>query len=209
VENVRNASGSMNMTALYIILPILVLVIVMAFFIKAAHTRRKFRNLEQRLAEEEDEDGFYNHYTSMLPGPQELDAASLLTPPVVADKWELPHSCLRCGRVLGSGAFGQVLKGRISCSIIRHRGIKIPDDLIPKGTHFPVAIKIVHENTDQQYVNDFLKEIKMMKAIGYHRNIVSMIGCCTLREPYCLVVEHVPYGDLLSYLCKIRGILHQ
>ena len=43
-----------------------------------------------------------------------------------------------------------------------------------------------------------------MKDIGYHRNLVSILGCCTLREPYCLIVEHVPYGDLLTCLRKIR-----
>ena len=49
----------------------------------------------------------------------------------------------------------------------------------------------------------------MMKDIGYHRNIVSILGCCTLREPYCLIVEHVPYGDLLTYLRKIRHKLQE
>jgi hypothetical protein len=34
-----------------------------------------------------------------------------LPPTVVPDNWEVPHSCLKVGRVLGSGAFGQVLKG--------------------------------------------------------------------------------------------------
>ena len=65
------------------------------------------------------------------------------------------------------------------------------------------------ECTEEKYRQDFLNEIKMMKDIGYHRNIVSILGCCTLREPYCLVVEHVPYGDLLTYLRKIRSKLQQ
>lgn len=60
------------------------------------------------------------------------------------------------------------------------------------------------ENTEQRYVRDFLNEIQMMKDIGYHRNIVSILGCSTLREPICLVVEHLANGDLLSYLRKIR-----
>jgi serine/threonine protein kinase len=45
----------------------------------------------------------------------------------------------------------------------------------------------------------------MMKDIGYHRNIVSILGCCTLRQPYCLVVEHMPHGDLLAYFRNIRN----
>ena len=39
----------------------------------------------------------------------------------VADDWELPHSCMQVGRVLGAGAFGQVLLGRVSRAYLRHR----------------------------------------------------------------------------------------
>lgn len=53
-------------------------------------------------------------------------------------------------------------------------------------------------------MRDFLNEIQMMKDLGYHRNIVSILGCCTLREPFCLVVEHLANGDLLTYLRNIR-----
>jgi len=62
----------------------------------------------------------------------------------------------------------------------------------------------ISEHTEARYVEDFLQEIAMMKELGYHRNIVSLLGCCTLREPYCLVVEFLPYGDLLTYLRNIR-----
>jgi hypothetical protein len=43
-----------------------------------------------------------------------------------------------------------------------------------------------------------------MKSIGFHVNIVSMLGCCTLQDPVCLLVEHLPHGDLRTYLSKIR-----
>ena len=39
----------------------------------------------------------------------------------MADDWELPHSCMQVGRVLGAGAFGQVLLGRVSRAHLRHR----------------------------------------------------------------------------------------
>ena len=47
-------------------------------------------------------------------------------------------------------------------------------------------------------------EINFMKTIGRHENVVTMLGCCTLYPPLCLVVEYVPHGDLLHYLRNLR-----
>lgn len=43
-----------------------------------------------------------------------------------------------------------------------------------------------------------------MKMIGKHENIITILGCCTLYEPICLVVEYAPHGDLLHYLRDLR-----
>ena len=51
---------------------------------------------------------------------------------------------------------------------------------------------------------DFLEEIHLMKSIGLHKNIVNLIGASTHMKPLCLVLEYVPYGDLLHYLRKKR-----
>ena len=58
---------------------------------------------------------------------------------------------------------------------------------------------------DSDQRREFLEEIQLMKAVGSHKNIVNMIGCCTVEEPMFLLVEYVPYGDLLHYLRKRRG----
>ena len=47
---------------------------------------------------------------------------------------------------------------------------------------------------------EFLFEIAMMKLLGAHQNIVSLVGCCTLQEHKFLVIEYVPFGDLLQWL---------
>ena len=52
--------------------------------------------------------------------------------------------------------------------------------------------------------NDFKEEIKVMKDIGFHRNIVNLIGCCTAMAPFCLVIEYMENGDLLHYLKNRR-----
>ena len=52
--------------------------------------------------------------------------------------------------------------------------------------------------------NDFLQEINLMKSIGFHKNIVNLLGASTHMKPLCLVLEYMPYGDLLHYLRKQR-----
>ncbi|XP_046677240.1 tyrosine-protein kinase receptor Tie-1-like [Homalodisca vitripennis] len=44
----------------------------------------------------------------------------------------------------------------------------------------------------------------MMKKVGRHPHIVTMVGCCTLKQPFCMVMEYVPCGDLLAYLRHLR-----
>ena len=45
-----------------------------------------------------------------------------------------------------------------------------------------------------------------MKKISDSRSpfVVNLIGCCTLQEPFCLVLEYVAHGDLLTYLRTMR-----
>lgn len=61
---------------------------------------------------------------------------------------------------------------------------------------------------DSDQRREFLEEIQLMKAVGTHKNIVNMLGCCTVEEPMFLLVEYIPYGDLLHYLRKRRGKVH-
>lgn len=60
------------------------------------------------------------------------------------------------------------------------------------------------DRTDEEAKNQFLEEIELMKAIGSHRNIVSMLGCWVNSDPIFLVLEYVPYGDLLHWLRNKR-----
>ena len=47
-------------------------------------------------------------------------------------------------------------------------------------------------------------EIEQMKLLGSHKNVVSMVGWCTLQEKMFLVIEYVPCGDLLTWLRRRR-----
>lgn len=52
---------------------------------------------------------------------------------------------------------------------------------------------------------DFLQEIGLMKLIGFHKNIINIIGASTMMKPLFLVLEYMPNGDLLHYLRKKRA----
>ncbi|KAJ7374037.1 hypothetical protein OS493_009367 [Desmophyllum pertusum] len=93
------------------------------------------------------------------------------------DKWEMNSDDVTVCGELGHGAFGKVCKG---------------------------ILKTTSENATPDQKNDFLEEISLMKAVGSHKNIVSLIGCCTKSSPNFLVVEFASKGDLLSYLKERR-----
>ena len=57
---------------------------------------------------------------------------------------------------------------------------------------------------NEQDKEQFLEEIDLMKQIGYHTNVLGMIGFWTRSEPFLLLLEYVPRGDLLNWLREKR-----
>ena len=49
-----------------------------------------------------------------------------------------------------------------------------------------------------------LQEIELMKEIGSHKNVLSMLGYWVRSEPIMLILEYVPHGDLLQWLRNKR-----
>ena len=72
------------------------------------------------------------------------------------------------------------------------RYFKVPKLILPLDT------------ADEEARNQLLEEIEIMKAIGSHRNIVSMVGCWVNSDPIFLLLEYVPYGDLQHWLRNKR-----
>ena len=60
------------------------------------------------------------------------------------------------------------------------------------------------DDPSEDQKEEFLQEIEQMKLLGAHQNIVSLVGCCTLQEHKFLVIEYVPFGDLLEWLRRRR-----
>ena len=60
------------------------------------------------------------------------------------------------------------------------------------------------DDPSEAQIEEFTFEIEQMKMLGSHKNVVSMVGCCTLEEKMFLVIEYVPCGDLLTWLRRRR-----
>ena len=56
------------------------------------------------------------------------------------------------------------------------------------------------DDASEDQKEEFLHEMEQMKLLGSHPNIVSLVGCCTLQEHKFLVIEYLPFGDLLQWL---------
>ncbi|KAK2570252.1 Tyrosine-protein kinase receptor torso [Acropora cervicornis] len=109
-----------------------------------------------------------------------------------ADEFEFGYHRLEFKQIIGRGAFGKVF-------LAEAYGI---------GGNEPtslVAVKVLNDKVDEEEIEDFKMEINFMKTLGRHENVVTMLGCCTLYPPLCLIVEYVPYGDLLKYLRNLRN----
>ncbi|XP_058449287.1 uncharacterized protein LOC131429253 [Malaya genurostris] len=109
-----------------------------------------------------------------------------------ADMLEVPHACLRIGREIGKGAFGRVFMASAS---------KLPGY---NGTVI-VAVKQLKKCPKADKFDEFQDEIAMMKRVGRHPNIVTLLGCCTIKEPLTMIMEYIGCGDLLEYLRRIRA----
>ena len=65
----------------------------------------------------------------------------------------------------------------------------------------------VTDNPREEQKQTFLHEISQMKLLGSHPSIVSLVGCGTLQDTKFLVIEYVPYGDLLQWLRRNRRLV--
>ncbi|KAJ7336065.1 hypothetical protein OS493_013442 [Desmophyllum pertusum] len=119
-------------------------------------------------------------------------------------RWEVLPEQVVFKEEIGRGAFGKVLKGTFKES----PGIDVfyepRTQIVDFKAGLTVAIKVLGEKTDEEARNQFLEEIELMKVIGSHRNVVNMLGCWVKSDPIFLLLEYVPYGDLLHWLRKQR-----
>ncbi|XP_065681819.1 angiopoietin-1 receptor isoform X1 [Hydra vulgaris] len=128
------------------------------------------------------------------------------------DEWEvMPHNIFFEEKI-GEGAFGSVYKGTIKSTAfvktnyVNKSQVYFEKNLVGKEPKI-VAIKRLKEGANESEFSDFKDEIILMKSLGYHRNIVNMIGCSTRNKSLCLVLEYLENGDLLSFLRQNRTMI--
>ncbi|XP_045773349.1 fibroblast growth factor receptor 3-like [Maniola jurtina] len=110
------------------------------------------------------------------------------------DEWEVMPSRVHLGPLIGSGAFGRVHAAQLD---------------MPGGETTTVAVKMLSDDATNEEMQDFMREIAMLKHVGYHKHVIRLIACCTRRPPLLALLEHAPRGDLLSLLRTARGKRNQ
>ncbi|XP_042907549.1 tyrosine kinase receptor Cad96Ca [Parasteatoda tepidariorum] len=108
------------------------------------------------------------------------------------DKWEFQRHRLQFIGILGEGCFGQVWK----C---------LAQDIGPRQETATVAVKTLKENATEKEKKDLLSELEVMKLLEPHPNVVTLLGCCSDKDPILVIMEFVSRGKLQTYLRESRA----
>jgi fyn-related kinase len=145
-----------------------------------ATSRRLFKDVADLVAHyQADADGLCSNLrkpcvASMPPSKDDIRKSRGLS-----DQWEIAHDSLQWCHRIYEGDITDVFK----C-------------VLNKST--PVTVKILKENSLLSK-EEFLEEIQIMKRVQ-HVNIIKVCGASTIKEPICIVYEHMKGGPLVSYL---------
>ncbi|XP_059469107.1 tyrosine kinase receptor Cad96Ca-like [Neocloeon triangulifer] len=108
------------------------------------------------------------------------------------DRWEFPRHRLKVFHILGEGCFGQVWK----CEAM---------DIDGREGASVVAVKTLKDNAGDKEREDLQQELKVMKTLDPHPNVVRLLGCCTEKEPLFVIMEYAAMGKLQSFLRNSRA----
>ncbi|XP_068685530.1 fibroblast growth factor receptor 3-like isoform X2 [Montipora foliosa] len=122
--------------------------------------------------------------------PQNIEYAPL---DIRTRSWEVTREHVKVEKIIGKGAFGQVAKGTAK-NLPFHSGTKT------------VAVKMLKANAPASDKRDLKSELDLMKTLKPHPHVIKLLGCVTETDPLLVLIEYVPYGDLLGYLRKSRGL---
>ncbi|XP_033101097.1 tyrosine-protein kinase receptor Tie-1-like [Anneissia japonica] len=90
--------------------------------------------------------------------------------------------------IIAEGNFGQVMKAVIK----------------KEDTAIQAAVKMLKEGATDNDRRDFIGELDIMCKVGYHPNIVNLIGACEYEGVLYVATEYAEHGNLLNYLRHSR-----
>ncbi|OCT56285.1 hypothetical protein XELAEV_18000340mg [Xenopus laevis] len=108
------------------------------------------------------------------------------------NKWEFPRGKLCFGKTLGAGSYGKVVEA-------------VAHGLHAEGSMVTVAVKMAKVNASAPEREALMSELKILMYLGHHKNIVSLLGACTIGGPTLLIMEFCCHGDLSNYLKRTRN----
>ncbi|XP_078473026.1 fibroblast growth factor receptor 4-like [Lampetra planeri] len=104
---------------------------------------------------------------------------------------------LTLGAPLGEGCFGRVVTAE-ALGIDKEK----PERCVR------VAVKMLKDNATDKELSDLVSEMELMKSIGQHRNIISLLRACTQGGPLYVIVELAAKGNLREFL-RTRRLRHE
>ncbi|XP_066912018.1 vascular endothelial growth factor receptor 1-like [Clytia hemisphaerica] len=141
--------------------------------------------------------------------------------------WEFPQQKLTFIKSLGKGAFGEVwlaeaegiteIDARDKSNEATKRRKRFRNEggclarLIGKNRKTNegyqktlVAVKTLKDESDASQYKDLASELKILIHVGQHKNIVNLLGACTLEGKLRVILEFCFHGNLLTFLRSKR-----
>ncbi|XP_068720911.1 vascular endothelial growth factor receptor 1-like isoform X1 [Montipora capricornis] len=139
--------------------------------------------------------------------------------------WEFPEERLILGEVIGSGAFGQVIKAEaVGITEFNPRNNRVENvsrlskmfrsnrryvELVKGMPRTVVAVKTLKDKASKEEYRDLASELKILIHVGQHKNIVNLLGACTKLkrgDRLLVILEYAPHGSLRDFLLSKRHI---
>ncbi|XP_038068352.1 uncharacterized protein LOC119737808 [Patiria miniata] len=184
-------SGTRNIAVIAVVSVVSTTLIIalIACGVRVGIRRKKRRNKHRLLKMTAMEMGRIDY--KVTPPESEIATADYkdLGLPSWALRWEiLWENLVVDDKVLGRGNFGEVRLGTV----------------IIGGMMTKTAIQVLKGDASKTDREDFMEEFRTMTNIGYHPNVVSLLGACQHEDVMFVALEHLPNGDLRTYLRKAR-----
>ncbi|XP_070550445.1 fibroblast growth factor receptor 2-like [Ptychodera flava] len=107
---------------------------------------------------------------------------------------EFPKENVHQKSIIGEGTFGKVARAE-AWKLAGKEGPTI------------VALKTLKDNATGEDKKSLLDEFELLKHIGRHKHILSLVGCCTKTDEIYMLFEYMELGNLQDYLRKSRNYI--